>query len=75
MPIFDLERRYRDIWVVLDRAHRVIDSGERLDLLRRKHGAQARRTFCLVSGPGEALAAPPAPAPWSLRQMLGHGPA
>ncbi len=75
MPIFQLERRYHDIWVVLDRAYQVIDSGDCLALLRRKHGAQSRRTFCLLSGSNQETAAPAAPAPWSLRELLGYGPA
>jgi len=74
MPIFQLERRYHDIWVVLDRAYQVIDSGDCLALLRRKHGAQSRRTFCLLPGSSQETAAP-TPAPWSLRELLGYNPA
>ena len=73
MPIFQLDSRYLDTWVVLDHSLSVVDSGERLEPLRRKHGAGTRRTFCFVSGPGAAPAAPQA-APWSLRELLGHPP-
>jgi hypothetical protein len=74
MPIFQLQELYQDTWVVLDRAYQVVDSGERLDDLRRKHGSQARRTFCYVSGPGGRQPEAPA-APWSLRALLDHEPA
>ena len=72
MPIFHLQSRYQDTWVVLDRSLKVVDSGERLEPLRRKHGAGARRTFCFVSGPAELPQADP--GAWSLRGLLGHPP-
>jgi hypothetical protein len=73
MPIFHLDSSYRDTWVVLDRSLQVVDCGENLEPLRRKHRAGPRRTFCFVSGPGDASQAP-APGPWSLRELLGHPP-
>ena len=73
MPIFHLESSYRDTWVVLDRSLRVLDCGDRLEPLRRKHGAESRRTFCFVSGPGDAPLSP-MENPWSLRGLLGHPP-
>jgi hypothetical protein len=73
MPIFHLDSSYRDTWVVLDRSLRVLDCGDHLEPLRRKHGAGARRTFCFVSGPGDAPRAPQG-GPWSLRGLLGHPP-
>jgi hypothetical protein len=73
MPIFHLDASYRDTWVVLDHSLRVVDSGELLEPLRRKHGAETRRTFCFVSGPEEAPRAPQS-GPWSLRALLGHPP-
>jgi|GEM_PF-5104083 len=72
MPIFHLESSYRDTWVVLDRSLRVLDCGDRLEPLRRKHGAESRRTFCFVSGPGDARQA--VPNSWSLRGLLGYEP-
>ncbi|MDD5657727.1 MAG: hypothetical protein PHF00_10795 [Elusimicrobia bacterium] len=47
MPIFHLAESYPDTWVVLDRALRVVDSGDRLDALRQRHGGG--RTFCFIS--------------------------
>jgi hypothetical protein len=73
MPIFHLDSSYRDTWVVLDRSLRVVDCGEHLEPLRRKHGAGARRTFCFVCGPGD-VAQIPQGGPWSLRALLGHPP-
>jgi len=74
MPIFNLESRYRDTWVVLDRSLQVVDSGDRLDQLRSRHGTKSRRTFCFVSGPMPVSLAPRS-GPWSLRSLLGHPPA
>ncbi|MCX5794095.1 MAG: hypothetical protein NTY77_01195 [Elusimicrobia bacterium] len=71
MPIFHLAPSYHDTWVVFDRSLRVVDCGEHLEPLRRKHGA--RRTFCFVAGPGDSPQAA-ADGPWSLRGMLGHPP-
>jgi hypothetical protein len=73
MPIFHLDSAYRDTWVVLDRSLRVVDSGDHLEPLRRKHGAETRRTFCFVSGAQDATRSRPR-APWSLRGLLGHPP-
>ena len=73
MPIFHLPSAYRDTWVVLDRSLRVVDSGDHLEPLRRKHGAGARRTFCFVSGAQDEPRALPM-NPWSLRGLLGHPP-
>ncbi|HAM36311.1 MAG TPA: hypothetical protein DEB40_05655 [Elusimicrobia bacterium] len=74
MPaIFQLERTYQDTWVVLDRAQQVVDSGDQLDALRRKHGRNGRLTFCFVSGCGQSAPASD-PSPWSLRALLGHPP-
>jgi hypothetical protein len=72
VPIFHLDSSYRDTWVVLDRGLRVVDSGEHLEPLRRKHGL--RMTFCFVADPGPGREAPARP-PWSLRALLGHAPA
>jgi hypothetical protein len=74
VPIFRLDSSYRDTWVVLDHSLRVVDCGEHLEPLRRKHGAGARRTFCFVSSPGGVPQAPQG-NPWSLRALLGHPPA
>ncbi len=74
MPIFHLDSSYRDTWVVLDRSLRVLDCGECLEPLRRKHNAGARRTFCFVSGPGDTERTLQE-GPWSLRALLGHPPA
>jgi hypothetical protein len=73
MPIFHLPSAYQDTWVVLDRSLRVVDSGDHLEPLRRKHGAEARRTFCFVSRAQNAPQARPK-AHWSLRGLLGHPP-
>lgn len=73
MPIFHLDSSYNDTWVVLDHSLRVLDFGIHLEPLRRKHGAGARRTFCFVSGPGDAAQAPQE-SPWSLHALFGHPP-
>ena len=76
MPIFHLDSSYRDTWVVLDRSLRVVDSGQHLEPLRRKHGAGARRTFCFISGTSDTAGAAQSPqrGHWSLRALLGHPP-
>lgn len=73
MPIFHLDPCYCETWVVLDHSLRVVDCGEHLEPLRRKHGAGARRTFCFVAGSRGAPQALPE-SPWSLRGLLGHPP-
>ena len=49
MPIFHLTDAYPNTWVVLDRTFRVVDSGDRLDVLRLRNGSG--RTFCFFSAP------------------------
>jgi hypothetical protein len=73
MPIFHLDPRYSDTWVVLDRGLRVVDCGQHLEALRRKHGADTRRTFCFVCGPERKTEAA-LRTPWSLRALLGYAP-
>lgn len=70
--ILDLEKDYPNTWVVLDPALQVVDSGDRLDALRRKHGHKAKRTFYLVSG--DRLPGCDRIPEWSLRAMLGYPP-
>ncbi|MFA6004786.1 MAG: hypothetical protein WC881_12050 [Elusimicrobiota bacterium] len=70
--IQDLENDYPNTWVVLDQALKVVDSSDRLDTLRRKHGPRSKHTFYLVSG--DRLAASEVLPSWSLRAVLGYPP-
>ena len=48
--VLDISRRFTDQWVVLDRRLKVVDSGNDLAALAKKHGG-GRMTFYYASKP------------------------
>ena len=46
--LLDIARRFQDLWIVLDRGLNVVDSGDDLQTLCRKH-AGMRRTYYFVN--------------------------